>query len=79
MKAIIVIDMPVNGCNSCMFDTYGFRCLIKANMKDLEKMNDSSYCPLKPMPEKKTKDEEFYVLPESFEDGWNACLEELEK
>lgn len=52
MKAILVIDMPINKCKSCMFDRYGCSCLIKANMTDIEKMNDANFCPLKPMPEK---------------------------
>lgn len=69
VKAILVIDRPVNGCESCMFDTYG-RCMVKAN---LEKMNDSSYCPLKPMPNKRS------TTGLAYSQGWNDCLEELEK
>lgn len=49
MKAILVIDMPSNGCKSCMFGFNNQRCLVKAYMTD-DKMNDSDYCPLKPMP-----------------------------
>lgn len=77
MKAVLIIDMPVNcsqcpcyedyDCNvlnECIFDEYG-------NPRDIE-------CPLKPMPEKievnyELDYEAYYQM------GWNDCLEEIEK
>lgn len=77
MKAILVIDMPVNGCESCMFGTYGCRCLIKANMLDIEKMNDSTYCPLRPMPEFQQYRHSSGSFTRGFTKGWNSCLKEI--
>lgn len=80
MKAIVVIDMPVNGCESCMFDSYGCRCLIKANMLDTEKTRDSNYCPLKPMPNRIDWLKNGYNVDWiMFSTGWNACLKEIEE
>lgn len=86
MKAILVIDMP-KSCKDCKLtylDTgddayYGSpiqRCIFDGAEVDA----DERYydCPLKPMPEKKQHGEEIdyeYICI----DGWNACLEELEK
>lgn len=77
MKAILVIDKPVNcwqcpcysdyDCNvlnECIFDDYG-------NPRDIQ-------CPLKPMPEKKTPIDNYYGWNMMVQ-GWNECLEEMEK
>lgn len=78
--------MPVNGCESCMFDTYG-HCIVKANEKDYNKRADENWCPLKPMPLKR----ETHVYWKSvgigniptheisdYDKGWNDCVEFME-
>lgn len=77
MKAILVIDMPKNGCESCMFDNYGL-CIVRANEKDVHKRANREWCPLKPLPQRQPKDNSNEVNL-GFELGWNACLEEIEK
>ena len=87
MKAILVIDMP-SGCKSCMFGFNNQRCLVKAYMTD-DKMNDSGYCPLKPMPKFKInekrveflnmteREKHFYEL--GHDDASDEFYEEIEK
>lgn len=79
MKAILVIDVPVlddgrHLCNECpiwndehLFCEYDFNTKAKG-------------CPLKPMPMRKV----FMVKPDAqgynpWVQGWNECLEEIEK
>lgn len=74
MKAILVIDMPKNGCESCMFDNYGL-CIVRANEKDVHKRANREWCPLKPLPHKLQAD--WYT--DGYKEGFNACLEEIDK
>ena len=71
MKAILVIDMPTN-CNECTLLNYEYGCPIIGATGDRSK-GRSVVCPLKPMPAKN------YWDKKDFADGWNACLEEIEK
>ena len=71
MKAILVVDMP-KSCEDCPCTDYMF-CY--ATQKELEidwEVNKPSWCPLKPMPMRS-------VWKGDFSDGWNACIEEIEK
>ena len=87
MKAILVIDMP-SDCAECQFCGWGginlekyVCCLTKEHSEEPHLVG----CPLKPMPEKKEGKKKFswncceYTEFTEFEDGWNACLEEVEK
>ena len=84
MKAILVIDMPID-CYDCpCYYEDKDRCevLIKKAGADDEK---PSWCPLKAMPEKiNEKAIDFvprgYWSPDDYEaKGWNDCIEEIEK
>ena len=71
-KAILVIYMPKN-CAGCKFR---FNICSAVDWEERP-----SWCPIKPLPEKKPDraywhDDEF---SEGYRDGWNACLEEIEK
>ena len=85
MKAILVIKMPSEcgwGCPCYRDSMYsdGFCSAICENVTNDDSAKRPTNCPLKPMPEKK---EPFYDINEGDYDkrvdGWNACLEELEK
>lgn len=87
MKAILVIDMPID-CLECPFyDDMLMRC---GYLKNEHYGVDArpSDCPLKPMPKQKydTVETCYYAEPEKkwyelngYSRGWNACLEEIEK
>lgn len=69
MKAILVIDMPVNGCESCMFDIYG-KCLVNLN-------TGAKQCPLKPMPQYQQYRYSTGAFTRGFTKGWNTCIKEI--
>lgn len=90
-KAILVIDMP-KSCYKCpmMFDDgNGIWCGVERD-KDgdmhmrvhyyCDENGRASWCPLKPMPNEREvnmlKQNEYEV---ALNEGWNACLEEIEK
>ncbi len=75
MKALLVIDVPIEmlKCNTCVTIT-SFHSGMSFDAK------------LKPMPDIKTEEAiklanmiNPKVTFQEFADGWNACLEELEK
>lgn len=78
-KAILVIDMP-DGCNKCEF---GLHQDININYcKVLERYNYNDNiklirCPLKPMPEKSFTGNSDYFQWGDWEDGYNACIDEI--
>lgn len=78
MKAILVIDMPSN-CLDCPCEYDYMRC--KATNYRLDYVNADaerpSWCPLKPMPEKKEEGypNDEYTIGKA--DGWNDCLDEI--
>ncbi len=80
MKAILVIDMPeCCGKCPCYHEGYG-HCSINFRFVD-DEMQIPSWCPLKPMLERKEVDysKELDYADGYFAEGWNACLEEIEK
>ena len=84
MKAILVIDDMPNDCLKCpcyrQTRDDGLFEDCKAVLRPLspaERDEVPEWCPLKPMPKKIPFDEAFKM--EDYTDGWNACLEEIEK
>ena len=82
-KAILVIDMPKNCAKCKLMYLQGIGEGI-CNATDWEER--PSWCPLKPMPEKLQFQEPFnddytvsWASRLGFVDGWNACIEEIEK
>ena len=82
MKAVLILDMPTN-CIECLAQ-FGGMCYasnreVANTVSDLiKKGGKPDWCPLKPMPQRRlatTEDETDFYLKE----GWNACIEELEK
>ena len=76
MKAILVIDNMPKNCWKC-----DLNCVYKNIMDDTKRPEN---CPLKPIPQKKSHKEyswnaEKIEITNDYEDGWNACLKEIEK
>lgn len=69
MKAILVIEMPVNGCESCMFDIYG-KCLVNLN-------TGLKQCPLKPMSKRMSNGLDEDIFEQGYLSGWNDCIKEI--
>ena len=82
MKAILILDMP-SDCNHCQFADFGngqWECNQRKGKRIGESMKISStpsWCPLKPMPEKKEEGypNDDYTIGKA--DGWNECLYEI--
>ena len=84
MKAILVIDMP-ESCKDCRLKYFDYgddayyggvteRCVIDGSEISISGRYDD--CPLRPLPQKKNTDFHPNVV---YANGWNACLEEIEK
>ena len=53
MKAILVVDMPTD-CNECpCYYEEGYRCQVHMEIDEHLDHGKPSWCPLKPMPQKK--------------------------
>jgi len=85
MKAILVIDMPET-CSKCELhgkDMEGIYCEVCSEKDYIKEYKGiPSWCPLKPMPEKKWVAKGFDRIMENNKEhlmslGWNDCLEEL--
>ena len=94
MKAILVIDMP-KICNRCPlkitnFSFIGKKMMVGCKLKG-DRLNDvfserPTWCPLKPMPQKKEVKGDFYKQREiamdrndliDFDKGYNKCIDEI--
>ena len=80
MKAILVIDMP-KVCGECRASFCGdvWYCYAGEYRRPLFTENiqeKPSWCSLKPLPQKKPKDNS-NELNLGYELGWNACLDEI--
>lgn len=83
-KAILVIDMP-SCCDECFAlddnGDYPF-CLITHEQKGYQfnpREQKMDKCPFHPMPEKSLTGKSDYYQWGDWEDGWNACIDYLNK
>lgn len=78
-KAVLVMDMPesCDKCTLCCMTPYGeyMCCKMRKNVPDGEKPD---WCPLRELQEKKGGDKWQDEISDSYNAGWNACLEEIE-
>lgn len=81
MKAILVIDMPKDCWDCHLVDEWENCNAIKmtserygVSVKQYDKER-ASWCPLRPLPHKLQAD--WYT--DGYKEGFNACLEEIEK
>lgn len=84
MKAVLVMNMP-EYCTECPLIAFEFGTFCSLNEKSIPKpaTDRPEWCPLKPMPKKwvaqmngldaRQQIENWY-----FQEGWNACLREIE-
>ena len=75
-KAVLVIDMP-KICRECSLKR-GLFC--GANGRDLYGFYTkgiADWCPLKPMPEKKSHTYDDVDTEYGIVEGWNACIDEI--
>lgn len=88
MKAILIVDMP-RSCAECPLRTsleanylYCIATLPRLKIDPMTASNIKEHkCPLKLIPQKREPKEEWLneYHRDEFADGWNACLEEIEK
>ena len=81
MKAILVIDIPKipKNCMSCPLIEYHREYSIVCRHYQTGDTRPS-WCPLKPMPERKDTSNRKITYEELRERiGWNECVEEIEK
>ena len=92
MKAILVIDEMPNTCEECDYcgyaivgegeDEYKYRScgLSQRYLGEIAEDSKDSLCPLKPLPQMKWHEEgKENECEEWMKNGWNWCLEEIEK
>ena len=81
MKAILVLKEMPKECDECpLYDgAWGVYCMATNNPVKAEEK--PSWCPIKPMPSKKDVDysKEFDYQDGYYAEGWNDCLEEIER
>ncbi len=77
MKAILVLDKMPNSCDECEVRCTGYTAKDYAQ-KGIKR---PSWCPLRPLPQKKGKSGELhqYDTDIHYEIGWNECIQEIEK
>ena len=85
-KAILVMDMPAN-CKECRLrfeDDYSdwCPCDIERNgttdvFDCVKNLTKPDWCPLKPVPEKSLTGKSDYYQWGDWEDGYNACIDEI--
>ena len=71
-NAVLVMDMPKD-CFACDLESYG-ECKAMLGEVIENKFEKPSWCPLKPMPEKKEQSESVAFI---FNNGWNACIDAI--
>ena len=83
-KSVLVIDMP-ESCTECKIghDMSGYMevCIIcqianKVTLND-EAESRPDWCPLKPLPEKSTIENDMTDYQCGLVDGWNSCIDEI--
>lgn len=89
MKAILVLNEMPEACGPCRFSERGDQphCIAsgRAHAVDLRRADRPDWCPIKEMPKKEIivfhiVDGEIQEKEEvAFKQGWNSCLEEIEK
>lgn len=80
MKAILLIDKS-ESCTGCLLGVYNKKWFCLATNEDInitDRYNIPKSCPLKPMPQKYCTDGDD-IEEDSYWQGWNDCLEEIEK
>ena len=76
-KSVLVMDTPVH-CNSCDLCGGTFHCFCKVNYREIEDLKiKPDWCPLKPLPEKNTTENDMTDYQRGMVDGRNQCIDEI--
>ena len=82
-KAILVMDMP-DSCRTCDLRVIGSvnfctgaDCRKIDQMKIINEDIKPDWCPLRELPEKSCTGKSDYYQWGDWEDGWNACIDDL--
>lgn len=85
-KAILILDQPKNclecpiGDNdSCIMETYVYCRVAGRGSIDAEAETKPEWCPLKPLPERKTVTANDATASVAIKYGWNNCLDAILK
>ena len=76
-KSVLVVNTP-RKCIGCQFfkSTYSLHCILASgNIEDIESKPD--WCPLKPLPEKNTTENDMTDYQCGMADGRNQCIDEI--
>lgn len=74
-KAIFVMDIP-ESCSMCPLEKSMKCCTDEAPTEQYTK-EKPSWCPLKPMPEKREQHPFPKGYEEGWDNGWNACIDAI--
>lgn len=75
-KSVLVIDTPKK-CDSCMY-VGTFHSFCRINCRDIKDTSTKpEWCPLKPLPEKSTTENDMTDYQCGMVDGWNQCIDEI--
>lgn len=79
-EKVLIIDNP-DGCIDCVagrWNTQKDYAICKAEGKiNSEKYKKPSWCPLRPLPERKEEAKEPLATRYYMAEGWNDCLDEI--
>lgn len=77
-KSVLVIDTP-KSCENCYMLSHNycnFQCLITGELIE-KSTNKPDWCPLKPLPEKNTTENDMTDYQCGMVDGRNQCIDEI--
>lgn len=82
-KGIIVVDVPAD-CRDCLIRSLADDCIVGRNVMEYRhNRNRPDWCPIRPLPEKKTLtgdvSNEVKIGEELVRAGWNACIDQILK
>ena len=75
-EIVLVYDVP-ESCFRCKYDRYDHLCGISLKNNDGNANKRPSWCPLRPLPEKKDLGYPNDDYDIGFTDGWDACIDEI--
>lgn len=75
-KSVLVMDTPEK-CKSCIY-IGAFTDFCRINCRDIKDPSvKPDWCPLKPLPEKSTIENDMTDYQCGLVDGWNQCIDEI--
>ena len=77
-KSVLIIDTP-ESCRSCYLRWFTLNLqYCRGKLKDIKDVSTKpDWCPLKPLPEKSTAENDMTDYQCGMVDGWNQCIDEI--